>query len=400
MAVAFWTGSLLAWERELSILKERVTQVLSRRELKETCSGFLDGLLSGIERKTGWLMAEQAGAERPYRMQSLLGRSRWNAEMLRDTVRAYAMEALSDASGVLIVDETGFLKKGEHSVGVARQYSGTAGRIENCQIGVFLSYASRWGHTLIDRRLYLPQAWAEDRERRAKSAVPEDVTFMTKPEIARALIARALDAGIACAFVLGDALYGSDRRLRRMLEARKQPYVLAIRSNETLRVGGESLELTTAETLGDELPPDDWHCHAAGEGAKGPRLYDWARVRLLWSSDRQWRHWLLIRRSRKKPDELAYYIVFATAETTLAELAAVAGLRWTVETCFETAKDELGLDHCEARSWHAWHRHMSLVMAAAAFLAKLRADLLRASMMDASSNKRNERSPLGLSVAS
>ena len=400
MAVAFWTGSLLAWERELSILKERVAQVLSRRELKETCSGFLDGLLSGIERKTGWLMAEQAGAERPYRMQSLLGRSRWNAEMLRDTVRAYAMEALGDANGVLIVDETGFLKKGEHSVGVARQYSGTAGRIENCQIGVFLSYASRWGHTLIDRRLYLPQAWAEDRERRAKSAVPEDVTFMTKPEIARELIARALDAGIACAFVLGDALYGSDRRLRRMLEARKQPYVLAIRSNETLRVGGESLELTTAETLGDELPPDDWHCHAAGEGAKRPRLYDWARVRLLWSSDPQWRHWLLIRRGRKKPDELAYYIVFATAETTLAELAAVAGLRWTVETCFETAKDELGLDHCEARSWHAWHRHMSLVMAAAAFLAKLRADLLRASMMDASSSKRNERSPLDLSVAS
>jgi len=400
MSVAFWTGSLLAWERELSILKKRIAEVLSRRELKETCSAFLDGLLSGIERKTGWLMAEQAGAERPYRMQSLLGRSRWNAEALRDEVRAYAMEALGDANGVLIVDETGFLKKGEHSVGVARQYSGTAGRIENCQIGVFLSYASRWGHTLIDRQLYLPKTWADDRERRAKSAVPEDLTFMTKPEIARELIAKALDAGIACAFVLGDALYGSDRRLRRMLEARKQAYVLAIRSNETLRVGGESLELTTAETLGDELQPDEWQCHAAGEGAKGPRLYDWARVRLLWSADPQWQHWLLIRRSRKKPDELAYYIVFATAEATLAELAAVAGLRWTVETCFETAKDELGLDHCEARSWHAWHRHMSLVMAAAAFLAKLRADLLRASMVESLPGKRNERSPVGLRVAS
>jgi SRSO17 transposase len=368
--------------------------------LKETCSGFLDGLLSGIERKTCWLMAEQTGAKRPYRMQSLLGRSRWNADALRDEVRAYAMEALGDANGVLIVDETGFLKKGEHSVGVGRQYSGTAGRIENCQIGVFLSYASRWGHTLIDRRLYLPQAWAEDRERRAKSAVPEDVTFMTKPEIARQLIATALDAGIPCAFVLGDALYGSDRRLRRMLEARKQPYVLAIRSNETLRVGGESLELTTAAMLGDELQPDDWHCYAAGEGAKGPRLYDWARVRLLWRSDRQWQHWLLIRRSRKKPDELAYYSVFATAETTLAELAAVAGLRWTIETCFETAKDELGLDHCEARSWHAWHRHMGLVMAAAAFLAKLRADLLRASMAESLPDKRNERSPASLRVVS
>ena len=400
MAVAFWTGSLLAWERELSMLKQRVAHILGRRELKETCGAFLDGLLSGIERKTGWLMAEQAGAERPYRMQSLLGRSRWNADALRDEVRAYAMEALGDANGVLIVDETGFLKKGEHSVGVGRQYSGTAGRIENCQIGVFLSYASRWGHILIDRRLYLPHAWAENHERRAKSAVPEDVTFMTKPEIARELIATALDAGIPCAFVLGDALYGSDRRLRRMLEARKQPYVLAVRSNETLRVGGKSLELTTAAMLGDELQPEDWHCHAAGEGAKGPRLYDWARVRLLWRSDRQWQHWLLIRRSRKKPDELAYYIVFATAETTLAELAAVAGLRWTIETCFETAKDELGLDHCEARSWHAWHRHMSLVMAAAAFLAKLRADLLRASMVESLPGKRNERSPVGLNLVS
>jgi SRSO17 transposase len=356
--------------------------------------------LSGIERKTGWLMAEQADAGRPYRMQSLLGRSRWDADALRDEVRAYVVEALGDDDGVLVVDETGFLKKGEHSVGVARQYSGTAGRIENCQIGVFLSYASRWGQALIDRRLYLPQAWAEDSARRAKTAVPEGTTFMTKPQIARELIATALDAGVPCAFVLGDALYGSDRRLRRMLEARQQPYVLAVRSNEPLRVGGASLEGTTAGILGDELTPDDWYCHAAGEGAKGPRLYDWARVRLLWSADLRWQHWLLIRRSRKKPAELAYYIVFAAADTTLAELAGVAGLRWTVETCFETAKDELGLDHCEARSWHAWHRHISLVMTAAAFLAKLRADLLRASMTDSPSGKRNERSPLILAVAS
>jgi SRSO17 transposase len=400
MVVASWSGSLLAWEQELSLLKDRLGPIFRRRELKETGGAFLDGLLSGIERKTGWLMAEQADAERPYRMQSLLGRSRWNADALRNEVRDYVVEALGDADGVLVVDETGFLKKGAHSVGVARQYSGTAGRIENCQVGVFLSYASRWGQALIDRRLYLPQAWAEDRARRAKTAVPEDTTFMTKPEIARELIAAALDAGVPCAFVLGDALYGSDRRLRRMLEARQQPYVLAVRSNEPLRIGGAALAGTTSGRLGDALQPDDWHCHAAGEGAKGPRLYDWARVPLLWSADPHWQHWLLIRRSRNKPDELAYYIVFAAAATTLAELAGVAGLRWTVETCFATAKDELGLDHCEARSWHAWHRHMSLVMAAAAFLAKLRADLLRASMMGSPSAKRNERSPVALAVAS
>jgi SRSO17 transposase len=400
MGVASWSGSLLAWERELVSLKARLAPVFRRRELKETGGAFLDGLLSGIERKTGWLMAEQANAERPYRMQSLLGRSHWSADALRDQVRSYVIETLGDRDGVLVVDETGFLKKGTHSVGVARQYSGTAGRIENCQVGVFLSYASRWGHALIDRRLYLPESWAGDEARRAKAAVPEDVTFKTKPEIARDLIAASLDAGIPCAFVLGDALYGADRRLRRMLQARQQPYVLAVRSNETLRVGGESLKLTTAADLADALKPQDWHCHAAGEGAKGPRLFDWARVSLLWSADPAWQHWLLVRRNRMKADDLAYYIVFAPAETTLAELAGVAGLRWTVETCFETAKDELGLDHCEARSWHAWHRHMSLVMAAAGFLAKLRADLLRASTTDLPDGKRNERSPMRLAMVS
>lgn len=401
MAVASWSGSLLAWQQELSRLKDWLGPVFRRRELRETGGAFLDGLLSGIERKTGWLMAEQAGADQPYRMQSLLGRSRWDADALRDAVRRYVVEALGDEAGVLVVDETGFLKKGAHSVGVARQYSGTAGRIENCQVGVFLSYASRWGHALIDRRLYLPQSWAaEDKARRSKTAVPEDVTFKTKPEIARDLIIAALDAGVPCAFVLGDALYGSDRRLRHMLQARQQPYVLAVRSNETMRLGGESLELTTSEQLAAGLKTGDWHCHSAGEGAKGPRLYDWARVRLFWSTDPSWRHWLLLRRSRTKPSEVAYYIAFAPAETTLAELAGVAGLRWTIETCFETAKDELGLDHCEARSWHAWHRHISLVMAAAAFLAKLRADLLRTSMAETASGKRNERSPMATAAVS
>lgn len=223
MGVASWSGSLLAWQRELSMLKHRLGRVFRRSESKETGGAFVDGLLSGIERKTGWLMAEQAAATRPYRMQSLLGRSRWDADALGKEVRDYVVEALGDDDGVLVVDETGFLNKGAHSVGVARQYSDTAGRIENCQVGVFLSYASRWGHALIDRRLYLPPAWAENSLRRRKAAVPEDATFLTKPEIACKLIAAALDAGVPCAFVLGDALYGSDHRLRRMLEARKQP---------------------------------------------------------------------------------------------------------------------------------------------------------------------------------
>ena len=191
----------------------------------------------------------------------------------------------------------------------------------------------------------MPQAWTDDAARRAKAAVPEATAFATKPEIARELIAAALDAGVPCAFVLADALYGSDRKLRRMLEAREQPYVLAVRSNEPMRSGGDALALTTSGELTAALPPEAWFCHAAGEGAKGPRLYDWARLRLFWSQDPKFEHCLLVRRNRRDPAAVAYYVVFAPAGTTLAELAAVAGWRWTIETCFETAKDELGLDH-------------------------------------------------------
>lgn len=388
MSVAAWSGSLLDWERELSVLKEQLAPVFRRRELKETGGAFLDGLLSGIERKTGWLMAEQAGLERPYRMQSLLGRSSWSADKLRDLVRGYVIEALGDVDGVLVVDETGLVKKGDRSVGVARQYSGTAGRIENCQVGVFLAYASRFGQALIDRRLYLPQAWAADAARRAKAQVPEEIGFATKIEIARELIAAALDAGAPCRWVLADALYGGDYRLRRML-ARRQPYVLAVRSNHHLRfITQEGFIQTDPKTIAGDLAADAWTTLAAGEGAKGLRLYDWARIALPWTTDDGFERWLMIRRSRKEPDKLAYYLIFAPEGTAFAELAGAAGLRWTVEECFERAKDDLGLDHCEARSWRGWHRHMSLVMAAAAFLAKLAADLRRAAW-----SKPNETSP-------
>jgi SRSO17 transposase len=215
---------------------------------------------------------------------------------------------------------------------------------------------------------------------------------MTKPEIARDLIASALDAGIPCAYVLADALYGSDKSLRVMLERREQPHVLAVRSNERLMAG--SLQTRTAAEIADAVAACDWQRLAAGEGAKGPRLYDWARIRLfrLQEPGQPFDHWLLVRRSLRDPEDRAYYVVFAPADVSLAELAGVAGLRWTIETCFQTAKDELGLDHCEARSWHGWHRHMTLVMAAGAFLAKLRADLLRASMAEPAAGKRNERS--------
>ena len=398
MSVADWTGGLIDWRGELGALKGRIGAAFGRRELRETAAAFLDGLLSGATRKTGWMLAEEAGHAAPYRLQSLLGRSRWDADRLRDVVRGYALEALGDADGVLVVDETGFMKKGVHSVGVARQYSGTAGRIENAQVGVFLCYASRRGAALIDRRLYLPEAWAKDGKRRAKAAIPRDVAFASKIAMARDMIASALDAGVKagapCRFVLADALYGSDSGLRRMLEARRQPYVLAIRSNHTLRLlVEEGLIQTDPAELAADLSAPAWRALPAGEGSKGLRLYDWACVRMPWITDEGFGRWLLFRRSRSDGEKLAYAFVFAPEETSLAEMAAAAGLRWTIEEAFQRAKDDLGLDHCEARSWHGWHRHMTLVMAAAAFLARLTAQWRSAAA------KPNERSPTQRSAA-
>jgi SRSO17 transposase len=370
-------------------LKGRLASAFGRAETRASASAFIDGLLSGATRKTGWQLAEQAGLARPYRMQSLIGRGSWSAEALRDKVREEVISTLGDPNGVLVVDETGFLKKGTHSVGVARQYSGTAGRIENCQVGVFLAYASPLGQALIDRRLYLPGTWAADGVRRREAHVPEKVTFATKLQIAGELISAALDARAPCAWVLADALYGSDSKLRRLLEDRRQPYVLAVRSNLHLRfVTRKGFIQTDPATLADELATDTWKAHTAGEGTKGIRLYDWARIALPWMVDDGFERWILIRRNRNNPEDRAYYLVFSRIGATLSELAGAAGLRWTIEECFQRAKEELGLDHCEARSWHGWHRHMTLCMAAAAFLARL-SDQLRQS----AERKGNKRSP-------
>lgn len=378
MSVAEWCGTLVDWQADLEALKRLIAPALGRLETRTSASAFIDGLLSSAERKTGWMLSEEAGLERPYRIQSLLGRSSWSADGLRDLVQQYVVETLGDAAGVLVIDETGFLKKGVHSVGVARQYTGTAGRIENSQVGVFACYASRFGHALIDRQLYLPKPWAEDAERRKKAQVPEDVVFATKPAMARAMIARILDAGIPCAWVLADAVYGCDSALRRLLQERRQPYVLAVRSSHTLRmIQDEGLVQTDPATMASELDDSAWCSLTAGEGAKGPRFYHWARIRLGRGDDTGFERWLLIRRSRQDPTALAYYFAYAPQDTDLAELAAAAGLRWTIEECFLRTKDDLGLDHCEARSWHGWHRHMTLVMAAAAFLARLSADQRR-----------------------
>ena len=389
MAVSEWSGVSLPWAEELAALKDRIGGLFRRSEPRRQVGLLLEGLVGGAERKNGWQLAEYAGDGAPWRMQALLGRTLWDEEQARDLCRDYVVERLGDPLGVLVLDETGFLKKGGHSAGVARQYSGTAGRIENCQIGVFLGYAGPKGHALIDRRLYLPKDWADDAERRTAAGIPDDVTFATKPKIGVAMVAAALDAGVPCAWVLGDSVYGSDKSLRVMLESREKPYVLSVRANERLMMG--DFHTHTAEELAAGLAAGEWRRLPAGEGSKGPRLYDWARLRLLRLQSPPWDHWLLIRRSISDPTDMAFYVTFGPHTTELQELAAVAGLRWTIEECFQSAKGETGLDHCEARSWRGWHRHMTLSMLALAFLAGLRARLKQAQISIAS-DKANKRS--------
>jgi len=389
MAVSEWSGAALPWFAELAGLKERIGGLFRRTEPRRQVGLYLEGLIGGVERKNGWQLAEHAGDPAPWRMQALLGRTFWDEEQARDICRDYVIERLGDPSGVLILDETGFLKKGTHSVGVARQYSGTAGRIEKCQIGVFLGYASPKGHALIDRRLYLPKDWAENMDRRRAVGIPERQAFATKPKIGVAMIEAALDAGVPCAWVLGDSVYGSDKTLRLMLERRKKPYVLAVRGNERLMTDG--FRMHPAEDLAARLAANAWQRLPAGEGSKGPRLYDWARVRLFRLQAPPSDHWLLIRRSIADPTDMAFYVTFGPDTTELKELAAVAGLRWTIEECFQSAKGETGLDHCEARSWHGWHRHMTLSMLALAFLSALRARL-KEMQSDSASGKQNKRS--------
>jgi SRSO17 transposase len=364
------------WRAELDGLLARFGRLFVRAEPREQAGRYLEGLLGPVERKNGWQLAEAIGDARPWRTQRVLSHVLWDEGTARDLCRVYAVERLGSVDAVLVVDETGFLKKGRHSAGVARQYSGTAGRIENSQVGVFLAYGSREGHALVDRRLYLPEAWAADVERRRAAKIPDDVPFLTKPEIAREMVARALDAGVPCEWVLGDAVYGADRRLRVMLERRGKPYLLGIRGNDKLwseldgAVGQHAPEL-----LARALPAQAWRRLSAGAGSKGERLFDWARVRLFRLQEPPWEHWLLVRRSTADPEDLAYFVVFGPAGLRLLDLARVAGRRWLVEECFEAAEQEVGLADDEVRSWRGWHRHVTLAMLALALLAALRAGL-------------------------
>jgi SRSO17 transposase len=360
------------WAAGLEKVLERIGPRFARSEPRARAGVYLRGLLSAAERKNGWTLAEQAGDRTPDAMQRLLNHADWDADAVRDDLRNYVIEHLGDDRAVLVVDETGFLKKGTKSAGVARQYSGTAGRIENCQVGVFLAYATPAGRTFIDRELYLPKAWIDDRHRCAEAGIAAQVAFMTKPELALAMLTRALDAGVPAGWVAADEVYGQSYRLRAALEARGMPYVLAVPVNQyVVATGAAGLTQCRVDAVSAAVPDSDWSRVSAGAGAKGPRLYDWARVPIRPLSE-PGRYWLLVRR-RLTDGELAHYLCFCPPETSLADLVAVAGTRWAIEESFHTAKGEVGLDHYQVRRYDAWYRHISLACLAHAYLTVTRA---------------------------
>jgi SRSO17 transposase len=367
-------AEVAGWAADLEALHGRVAPRFRRPEPRRRALAYLRGLLAPVERKNGWQLAEAAGERTPDGMQRLLGDAGWDADAVRDDLRAYVVEHLGHPRAVLVVDETGFLKKGTKSVGVQRQYSGTAGRLENCQIGVFLAYAGPEGRAFLDRELYLPEAWAGDAARRAEAGVPPAVGFRTKPRLAEAMLERALEAGAPFGWVTGDEVYGGDRRLRVWLEQRNVPHVLAVKATEPLWALSErGPAQVPAAALVAALPARAWRRLSAGDGAKGPRVYDWARAPLRPLGAPGKGYWLLARRSLADPTDLAYFVCFGPVRTPLAELVRVAGARWAVEEGFEAAKGEVGLGDYEVRRWGGWYRHVTLALLAHAYLAVARA---------------------------
>lgn len=360
-----------AVETALTAVEDRLRPCFRRVEGHGHACAYLRGLLGNAERKNGWQVAEATGYTQPRSIQRVLDRSVWDAAAACEALRAYVVETLGAPDGVLVVDETGFLKQGVKSVGVKRQYSGTAGRIENCQIGVFLAYTSSQGRAGLDRALYLPQEWAEDAERRAAAGVPPEVTFQTKPQLATALIARALDGGVPAAWVTADEVYGNDSAFRRALEARGQAYVVAVKRNQTVTTWPPhgSPGQTTVEQVAAAGDETAWERRSCGDGAQGERVYEWFYQPLRPGLASGWTHALLVRRHPIRPQECAYYLVYAPDGTAVDAVVRAAGSRWAVEDTFKLAKGQVGLDHYETRSWRGWHRHTALALWALAILA-------------------------------
>jgi SRSO17 transposase len=355
-------------KKEMAALKKIFDSHFTRSETKDSVFAYLRGLISVLDRKNSWQLSEEVGYQNPYAFQYLLGRALWNENALRDEVRCYTVDHLGRSDSVLSVDETGFLKKGNKSAGVGRQYSGTAGRIENCQIGVFLSYTTAKGRALIDRELYIPQEWFADESRCHAAGIPVSVRFKTKPELAKEMLKRTFENNIKPTWVAGDEVYGCNV-LRSWLEEQAQSYILAVASNYPVYIGAKQYK---ARDILKTLTESDWKKISAGKGTKGDRYYQWCRVKINSMSKEGWNRWLVFRGNLKNAEDVAFYIAFSQDEKNLEDMAKAAGSRWTIEECFEMAKGEVGLDHYEVRSWTGWYRHMTLSLFALSYLVKLR----------------------------
>ena len=383
---------LSGWSEDFESFHARFAAVFARSQTQTHAAEYMRGMMTPLERKNGWHLAEQAGHQRPDALQRLLHRNAWSAEEARDLLLEFVIEDFGTSDAIGVLDETGFLKKGTHSVGVQRQYSGTAGKVDNCQIGVFLGYVSGSTHLLVDRRLYLPQSWSDVPERCRAAAVPETVTHQTKSELAAEMLVHCWGRGLPMRWVTGDEVYGNARHLRQTIDSHGRLYVLAVCSTTTgwlerppsvpaprrgsgRRLRADAPAAQTVAQMLESLPASAWKRLSLMRGEKGPRRYDWAAVRLVTAVaglDSE-ELWLLARRSIDSPEEIAYYLSNAPATTPIEDIARVAMQRYTIEQCFEETKSELGIDHYEVRTWPSWHRHITLTMMAAAWLAHMRA---------------------------
>lgn len=356
--------------KELAHIQSRIGPRFRRAEVRKRAGRFLEGLTSAVERKNGWQLAEELGEHGPRGVQRLLGEADWDEEAVRDDLQAYVLEHLAEDDAIVVVDETGFVKKGQKSAGVARQYSGTAGRRENSQVGVFLLYASAKGAAFLDRALYLPEEWTADRVRCREAGIPDEVEFATKGELAKQMLSRAFAAGVQAQWVAGDTVYGYDE-LRLWLDEQQKNYVVAVPETHLVWVAGQHQPIGYLAAL---LPESAWVVLSAGEGSKGPRLYEWAWLQLPEQAEAvsERARWILIRRSLADPSKRAYYRAAGPATTQLSDLVRVAGSRWKIEEGLEEAKGEVGLDQYEVRGFRAWYRFVTLALLAHALLVVLR----------------------------
>jgi SRSO17 transposase len=359
------------WSEALEELHGRIAHRFARSEARERVQRYLRGLLGRVERKNGWQLAEAIGEADPQGVQRLLNAAKWDADLVRDDLRDYVVEHLGDKdSGVLLVDDTGFSKKGKKSVGVARQYAGTAGDTVNCQVGVFLAYASKKGAAFVDRVLYLPSEWVRDTDRRAEAGVPEEVRFANKLKLAKRMLERAFEADVPASWVVADSFYGGSHDFRCWLEKRGCPYAVMVPKTNAVRYRGRRKKI---EQLVKRLPEDAWALVTPpGESSHGRRSWEWACLELCADPGKGMQRWLLIRRSSEDPEDLTFYQAYGPERTSLVELIGVCQRRWKVEDCFAEAKGEVGIDHYEVRRWDAWHRYITLCLLAHAFLVVTR----------------------------